>query len=185
VVTPYASPPAADDDAEPRSRWTVIGRGAVVAVIVGLTAMWIYAFFVDHGVPGRLENPVFPALADPVCQATQAEIDLLPRADQTPLAGERANVVDRGSDELDAMLDELRLLVPANRPETEAVTQWIEDWQIYVEDRRKYTVQLREDPMVRFAVTQSERDNRQVTRALDRFATINNMDACAIPDDLS
>lgn len=185
MVTPYASPPATDDDTEPRSRWTLIGRAAVVALTLSLVAMWIYAFFGDHGVPGRLENPVFPALAQPVCEATQAEIDQLPRADQTPIAGDRADVVDRGSDELDAMLEELRLVVPAGRPETEPVTQWIEDWQVYVNDRRDYTAQLRQDPMTRFAVTQSERDKRQVTSALDRFATINGMDACTIPDDLS
>ena len=39
--------------------------------------------------------------------------------------------------------------------------------------------------MTRFAVTQSERDKSQITGALDRFARINEMAACKIPDDLS
>jgi hypothetical protein len=185
VVTPYAAPPATDDDTEPRSRWTLVGRAAVVVLAVGLIAMWTYAFLGDHGVPGRLENPVFPARAEPVCAATQARIDALPRANQTPTAGERADVVDAASDELDAMLVELRGLVPVGAAETEPETQWIEDWQIYVHDRRDYTAQLRVDPMTRFAVTQSERDKRQVTSALDRFAEINGMPSCVVPDDLS
>jgi hypothetical protein len=185
VVTPYAAPPATDDDTEPRSRWTIVGRLAVAVLAVGLTAMWAFAFFGDHGVPGRLENPTFPALAEPVCAATQARIDEMPRANQTPTAGERADVVDRASDELDAMLDELRGLVPQNAAETEAEIQWIEDWQVYVQDRRDYTAQLRVDPMTRFAVTQSDRDKRQVTSALDRFAEINGMGSCVVPDDLS
>jgi hypothetical protein len=151
--------------------------------------MWVYAFFGDHGVPGRLEDPVFPALAEPVCRSTQIRIDELPRADQTPTAGARADVVDQGTAELQAMLDQLRTLVPARGATTDqeidSVTQWIEDWQVYVQDRRDYTAQLRVDPMTRFAVTQSERDNRQVTSALDRFAEINGMPACTIPDDLS
>lgn len=157
----------------------------MVVLILSLTGMWAYAFFGDHGVPGRLENPVFPALANPVCQATQERIDELPRADQTPDASDRAAVVDQASAELTTMLDELEDLVPAGQPETEPVTVWIEDWRIYVTDRYDYTAQLRQDPMTRFAVTQSDRDRRQVTSALDRFATINTMAACTIPDDLS
>ena len=73
----------------------------------------------------------------------------------------------------------------ANAAETDAELQWLEDWQVYVQDRRDYTAQLRVDPMTRFAVTQSDRDKRQVTSALDRFAEINGMGACVIPDDLS
>jgi hypothetical protein len=185
VATPYAAPPATDDDTEPRSRWTTVGRIAVVVLAVSLTAMWIYAFFGDHGVPGRLDNPVFPAQAEPVCAAAHAQIALLPLPNETPTASARADVVDRASDQLDAMLEQLRGLVPANAAETEAETQWIEDWQIYVHDRRDYTAQLRVDPMTRFAVTQSERDKRQVTSALDRFAEINGMPSCVVPDDLA
>lgn len=184
-MTPYAAPPATDDDTEPRSRWTVVGRVAVVVLAISLTAMWIFAFFGDHGVPGRLENPSFPAVAEPVCAAAHARIELLPLPNQTPTAGERADVVDQASDELDAMLVQLRALVPQGVAETEAETQWIEDWQVYVQDRRDYTAQLRVDPMTRFAVTQSDRDRRQVTSALDRFATINGMPSCVIPDDVS
>ena len=40
------------------------GRVGVVALTLGLVAMWIYDFFGDHGVPGRLENPVVPVLAE-------------------------------------------------------------------------------------------------------------------------
>jgi hypothetical protein len=188
-VTPYAAPPVTEDDNEPRSPWTLVGRVAVIVLALSLAAMWIFAFFGDHGVPGRLEDPVFPALAQPVCEATQDRIDQLPRADQTPTAAGRADVVDQATDDLDAMLVELRGLVPARTAATEhevdAVTQWIDDWQIYVQDRRDYTAQLRVDPMTRFAVTQSDRDKRQVTSALDRFAEINGMGACTIPDDLS
>lgn len=162
-----------------------MGRIAVVVLAVSLITMWIYAFFGDHGVPGRLDNPVFPAQAEPVCAAAQARIDALPRASQTTTAGARADVVDQASDELDAMLAELRGLVPVGAAETEAETQWIEDWQTYVQDRRDYTAQLRVDPMTRFAVTQSDRDRRQITSALDRFAEINGMPSCVIPDDLS
>ena len=185
MVTPYAAPPATDDDTEPRSRWTIVGRVAVAVLALSLTAMWIYAFFGDHGVPGRLDNPTVPALAEPVCKATQDRIHELPRANQTDTAGARADVVDQASAELDTMLNQLDGLVPPDKPETLAVTQWIEDWRVYVQDRRDYTAQLRVDPMTRFAVTQSDRDRRQVTSALDRFANVNYMSSCVIPDDLS
>lgn len=185
MATPYAAPPATDDDTEPRSRWTVVGRVSFIALVISLTALWIYAFFGDPGVPGRLENPTFPAAAEPVCAAAHAQIRLLPLPNQTPDPGDRADVVDRASDELDAMLAQLQAMVPQNVPETEPETRWIEDWQVYVNDRRAYTEKLRVDPMTRFAVTQSDRDRRQVTSALDRFATINDMPSCVVPDDVS
>ena len=48
----------------------------------------------------------------------------------------------------------------------------------------EYAAQLRIDPNARFAVTQSDRDKAQITKAIDLFATVNVMGSCVTPDDL-
>lgn len=175
---PYAPPKS-------RSPATVIGRVAAITVALGIAGMWIYALWGYSGVPGQMSDLTFSRTAQPICQATRESIDKLPKAHTTPDVNVRAAVVDQATDQLATMLDELQRQVPAAQPEHDMLQNWIGDWRIYLNDRREYTVQLRKDPMTRFAVTQSDRDKSQITGALDRFARINEMVACKIPDDLS
>lgn len=185
--TPRPSTPPDEPGLEEsrRSPWGLVGRVAIVVLVLGIIAMWGYAFFGEPYVPGRLGDTSFPTAAQPVCDATMVKIQALPRANETPNASDRAAVVDRGTTYLDEMIGDLRTRIPAAQPEGEAVRQWLDDWAIYVNDRREYTAALRVDPLTRFAVTQSPRDNTQITKAVDRFATINKMPACATPDDVS
>lgn len=175
---PYAPPKS-------RSPATVIGRVAAIAVALGIAGMWIYALWGYSGVPGKMDDLAFSRAAQPICQATRASIDKLPKAYTTPDVNVRAAVVDQGTDQLSAMIDELQRQVPTAQPEHDMLQNWISDWRTYLNDRREYTDQLRKDPMTRFAVTQSDRDKSQITGALDRFARINEMSACMIPDDLA
>ena len=187
-ATEVAAAKLADEPFAPpkqRSAATLIGRIAAASVALGLAAMWIYALWGYSGVPGKMDDLSFSHTAQPICQAARDSIDTLPKAHTTPDAQVRAGVVDQATDQLATMLDELERHVPANQPERDMVASWLGDWRTYLNDRREYTQQLRQDPMTRFAVTQSERDKSQITGALDRFARINEMAACKIPDDLS
>ena len=173
-----------------RTPLAIVGRVAIVVMVLGITLMWIYAFFGKHDVPGRLADQSFPKVAQPICQATLDKIEALPKANETRTPSARADVVDQSSDYLDAMLADLRSKAPAAEPEHGIVTQWLDDWATYVKDRRDYTAQLRVDPNVRFAVTQSDRDKTQITKGIDHFADVNGeapnfMTACRVPDDLS
>jgi hypothetical protein len=185
---PARRTPAPDESLRAyRSPWTIVGRVAVIGLVIGLVAMWVYAFWGSPDVPGRLSDTTFPTAAEPVCKATKDRIDALPKAFTTPDAAQRADVVDRATTDLEAMVTELRAkvaLVPTSA-ERDMVNPWLDDWARYNQDRREYTVALRADPNTRFIVTQSERDKTQITGALDRFAKINNMASCIIPDDLA
>jgi hypothetical protein len=167
-----------------RTPLAILGRAAIVVMVLGIVLMWIYAFFGTHEVPGRLADKTFPTAAQPICQATLDKIEALPKANETPTPAQRADVVDQGTGYLDQMLADLRGKVPAAEPEHGIVTQWLDDWGTYVQDRRDYTAQLRVDATVRFAVTQSDRDKTQITKGIDHFADVNFMAACAVPDDL-
>ena len=63
------------------------------------------------------------------------------------------------------------------------LTEWLGDWQIYLDNRQDYVDRLREDGDARIFV--AEKDGRQITVAVDRFAEINDMPSCRTPKDVS
>jgi hypothetical protein len=168
-----------------RSPLRLLGRIAVVVLVLGLVLMWIYALWFPQDVPGRLADPAFAKAAQPICQATMDRIAALPKSIETPDAVARAGVVDRGTAEIERMITDLRAVVPATGPERDIATQWLDDYATYASDRREYTAALRVDPTTRFAVTQSDRDKKQITYAIDHFAQVNPMPACVTPGDVA
>ncbi|MCX7621411.1 MAG: hypothetical protein N2037_11280 [Acidimicrobiales bacterium] len=159
-------------------------RTALVGFILTMAALWAYAFFWPQDVPGRLDDPAFPVAAQPVCQRYRAQLDALPRSISVRTPSERADLVDQGTDILSAMHAELLKLVPTTEPTHRMVSEWLADWAIYLEDRREYADRLRQDVNARFYVTKSDRDNKQITQAVDRFAAVNAMPSCGIPNDV-
>jgi len=163
----------------------------VLAAIVGVTmvAMWAWVFAYHLGgswrdsQPGQLDDTVFATTAEPRCAAAMAELAALPQAWETPTPTERADAVDMSVVVLERMVGDLATM-PAGSDET-AVGEWLADWQNYIDDRADYAARLRDDPEARFYVTQSDRDNRQITLAIDRLAETNAMPSCATPGDLS
>lgn len=174
-----APTPAAD-----RSVASLLSRIAIALFIVTMAAMWGYALLWPHEVPGRLDDTSFPMDAEPVCHRYRVQLDGLPRSISVRTPEERGDLVDQGTSILAAMVDELRGLIPTADPPRSMVTEWLADWEIYLEDRRDYAQRLRGDANARFYVTQSDRDDKQITQAVDRFAAVNAMPSCGIPDDV-
>ena len=110
----------------------------------------------------------------------------LPAALTATDAAARADVIDASEVLLADMLAELSALEPPAGAEDRArVDEWLDDWSRYLADRGEYADRLREDPDARFTVTQSERDERQITEAVDRFAAVNGMPSCETPADIA
>ena len=61
--------------------------------------------------------------------------------------------------------------------------EWIGDWQTYLDNRIDYVARLRADKDARIYI--AEKDGRQITVAVDRFAEVNDMPACRTPQDVS
>lgn len=165
--------------------------GTVVAgfVAVSMIGMWVYVFVFHLGgswrdqQPGQLDDPTFALLAEPVCAATSADLAQLPQAWETTTPATRADAIDESVVILNDMVVELSTLDVGT--EQQAVAEWVADWQAYVNDRADYGRRLRNDVEARFYVTQSDRDNRQITLAIDKFAETNAMPSCETPADLS
>ena len=188
---PATAPPPTDErpPAAPRRR---IGRYLALGVAVAMLGMWayIFAYHLSGGwkqdTPGRLQDRGWGESAEPVCASTMAQLAALPAAPTAPDAAARADVIDRSDVLLGQMLGELAALpAPTGDGDATAVDEWLTDWSAYLQDRADYADRLRDDPDARFYVTQSERDERQITEAVDRFAAVNGMPSCQTPSDIA
>jgi hypothetical protein len=173
-------------DAEGDERPRRVTPYRVVAVLILLFVFGIWAYALTRPVqppPDRLDDQSFASEAQEVCVTTVAALDALPQAFQTSTADERASVVSQSNAELEAMLAALRSLVPAAERDQRMLTEWLGDWEIYLGNRQDYVDRLREDGDARIFV--AEKDGRQITVAVDRFAEINDMPSCRTPKDVS
>lgn len=158
---------------------------AAAAFAVATFGAWIWAIFIyDPGLlVDELADPSFPQAAEPICTATMAELDRLPRAESTDDPVERADVIDRADALLATMVDRLRPLAPESPPEAvEAVDEWLGDWDDHIGDRTRYADALRGNPDARF--TESVKGSKQLSRAIDGFAQVNRMPSCETPGDV-
>lgn len=176
-----APTPSTGDDQARRS-----GVGRILAVVAGL-AMVVFWIWILSGAPRR-HNPDYladrgwAARAESTCRATAAELAELPRAEQTPRAGRRADVVDRASGHLEAMVERLGRPLPEGGDDARLARAWLADWRTYLANRRDYTRRLRDDPRAQFLVAEKFRD--PIDTVISTFAEVNDMATCAPPGDV-
>ena len=158
--------------------------GLVAALAVFWGWIWVYQLTNqgERDMPDRLDDLSWTPTADAVCEATAARIAALPPAFTSSTAAERADVIDAATDEYDRMLVELDAVAPASGSARVLVDSWLDDYRVFLADRRAYADELRRDPSARFLVT--ERYGSHVTAPIDRFARVNEMEACMSPLDV-
>ena len=157
----------------------------VAIFTIGSFAMWIYILFIyDPGLLiDELPDKTFPTQAEEICAAAVSQVELLPRAETAADNVERAEVVAEANTYLAAMLAELRPLAPTEDPvSAEAVNEWLDDWEIHLQDRTEYAERLSNDPTARF--TESPKAEKQISRAIDSYAEVNSMVSCSTPGDV-
>jgi hypothetical protein len=182
MVAPTSEPAPSEHPA--RTRAQTIARVTVIAIILGSALLWIYVLTRSPGRPfGELDDPTVAAAAEPICARSATEIAQLPQAFEVKTADERADSIDQATAILDGMLGELEPLTPApGTRDGDMFSEWLDDWRTYLGNRADYADRLREDPNARFYV--AEKDARQITEPIDRFAKINLMASCATPREV-
>lgn len=159
-------------------------RVAAVLVLAGVVALWTFALTRQpEPPPDQLDDPRFAVDAEQLCEATRSRLDQLPIAYQTPDPVDRADVVDQTNAELEAMLAGLRNDVPSASRDQRMLDEWLTDWGAYLDNRSDYAERLRSEGDTRIYV--AEKDGRQITVAVDRFAEVNDMPSCRTPKDIS
>lgn len=165
-----------------------VGRIAVLAVIAVGATFWIWAlFFASKEAVNKIDDRAWAERAQAVCERTEAaRLDLADYSeldiDDPDQLARRAALVERATDGLEAMIDEIDAVPPADDKGRSIVPDWIADYRTYLTDRREYAAALRSGENVDFFET--ETDGIPVSERLETFAGDNEMPACAPPRDL-
>ncbi len=192
---------AEDAGATPvRRRLRLVGRWLAGLFVVGSFVFWAWAFspWARTENPARLDDRQFAQWADQRCAQAQAAISALPTARQAGSREERAEQVDRGTDEVESLVDDLRTRAQASLsvstdgegpPDAALVGDWLADWDVYVSDRRSHSDRLRTadedtpDRELRFLLVDMT-EGSTYTERMDGFSRLNNMDNCQVPGDV-
>ena len=197
-----AAPGGASGDvgAGPRRWWRLVGRWLAGLFVVGSFVFWAWAFspWARTENPARLDDRDFAQWADQRCAQAQTAIAALPTARQAASRAERADQVDRGTDEVEMLVVDLRLRAEASLaesteadgpPDASLVRDWLADWDVYVSDRRGHATRLRTagddtpDRELRFLLVDMT-EGSTYTERMDGFSRLNNMDNCQVPGDV-
>jgi hypothetical protein len=167
----------------------MIGRSVIGTCIVGLLAMWIYAFgFASKESVNKIDDQAWADRAEGICN--QAETQRLALADlrQISDAGvnaltDRAEIIDKATDTLERAINVISEIEPTDAKGKAIVPLWISDYRKLIVDRRDYANQLRNGENVPFSETMIE--GLPISEKISTFAADNRMNSCKVPMDLS
>lgn len=186
--TSTLEPPAASPDPDAtlrRRRISMVAAGLTFAALAAFWA-WILVYQLqnrgEEDMPDRMDDLAWTAEADRICAATTARVAELPSAHTSPSADARADVIEEATAEYEGMLQQLEAIAPTSGRDAEITAAWIADYRIFLQDRLRFADSLRTDPTARFLVT--EKYGSHITKPIDRFARVNEMEACMSPGDV-
>ena len=151
--------------------------------------MWVYAFgFASKEAMNKIGDIEWTQRAELRCK--QAELERIELADYRLITelgtgglSERANLVDRATNTLVEMLADLSADIPSDEKGRALIPLWITDYNIYVNDRLRYSAQLRTQSNAPFA--ESTYEGLPLSERIATFAGDNRMPSCSPPIDLS
>ena len=111
-------------------------------------------------------------------------MDSLRPAAEAPTPADRADDVDRATDLVALMVDDLRGIPGGTDDDRWLTSRWFEDWGVYLVDRRNHADRLRSDGDVRPLLTAMPDGVGSVLRRMNGFARVNDMESCLDPGDL-
>jgi hypothetical protein len=176
------------ETAEQKSRPWV--RAILIFVCLLIGAMWVYAFgFASKTGVYYVTEKSWRTSAEQICvDATQRRLAL---ADTTqgyiakPTHAQmiqRADIVDRATDTLDKMIDDLDALPLVSSDNRERVTVFVKYYREITSDRRAYTARLRAFDLQPYRETMVH--GSPVTNTVIDFTTGNDVPHCMPPGEL-
>ncbi len=168
-------------------RITVPGLLIAVAVIVFIV-FWVWAlFFASKEAINKIEDVAWTARAENICAEATTRREALAdfrRIDPTDAAmlAERGDLIDRTTDILEEMLNQV-MSAPLNGDKAKAIVpQWSEEYRVYIANRRVHAAEVRQGSNSVFR--EAEAGGIPISQRLTVFANDNKMNSCAPPRDL-
>lgn len=171
-----------------RTQLQRLGRLSIVLACIFIGAMWVYAFFfASRESINKIYDDEWTARSQARCeQSAQERTDLadLTRIDEDDPQSlvMRADLVDRATDSIEQMVNDIEMDKPSTEKGVALVPKWIADYRTYIEDRRDYANELRTGELTTFSETLV--DDVPVSERIGKFARENEMRACQPPFDL-
>lgn len=166
-------------------------RLLVVVICFTLVVMWVYAlFFASKDAAYRVSDAEWRSAAEEICSGYRQQrlaladtsdgfiIDPTPEQMLT-----RADIVDEATLLLEAALDEVVALPLTSDRDRSLVADYERYYRLVIADRRVYSARLRELDLRPYGETLV--DNGPVSNVLIDFSTVNQMQSCAPPTDLT
>ena len=170
---------------------STITRVALTTVVLVFAAFWIWAlFFASKEAVNKIDDRGWAARAESICTtANEARLELsdyrsIVGDDVEELIRERADIIDRATDIIEDMLDDVVAVTPTDEKGQAIVPLWEEEYREYLGARRDFADDLRRTgenlPFYEPGV-----DGLPISERLETFAGDNEMSACAPPRDLT
>lgn len=165
-----------------------LGRLSILIACIFIGAMWVYAFvFASRESINKIYDDEWSARSQTRCEQSATERTAL--TDMTRIDEDdpqslaiRADLVDRATDSIEEMVNDIEADKPSTEKGLALVPKWINDYRTYIEDRRDYANELRTGALPTFSETLV--DEVPVSERLGKFARENEMRACQPPFDL-
>lgn len=170
-----------DEDHRP-NKWA-LGAGIGFFVLMGIFWVLIFSGYFTERNPDELYDRDWVAAAGEICEPAAETIKNLPNASTAKTPADRSELLNRGTAALEPMVGRLEALpTPTEEPDQIVVSGFLEDWRIYLQDRRDFALALLDDPAAQPLM--SEVHGGWVSDAIDIMANINGIPDCATPDDM-
>ena len=173
-----------------RTKGAYAVRVLLTIVVLLLVAMWVYAFgFATKQGLYVLDDTAWTQRANTICEDYEARRIALVDMEAGYIAEptneqmiERADVVDRATDLLEAELAEVFAELPTSERDQRLALEYKGFFETLIGDRRAYTERLRRFELGPYLETKV--DGGPVTNILLDFTSANEMKRCAPPGEL-
>lgn len=164
-------------------------RILLLVVSLGIAAFWIWAlFFPPKGAVARLDDVAWTERAEQICREANLARNELTDTRRIEDVGEgalseRAELIDRATDIVATMIDEVMAIAPTGPDDVALAERWAEYYRTWLDDRREYTDVLRAGDNPPFPETTIE--GSPISEYINDFTVANRMKACSSPADLA
>ena len=164
-------------------------RGLLTVVIASIIAMWIYGlFFASKQAVNKFDDRLWAEKAQARCLiAEQQRVELADYRIVDDLGADaisdRAMIVDKATDTIESFVNEFRASLPTDAKGIAIVGLWLDDYEIYIADRRSFADDLRNGINLQFSETAIK--GLPISEKIATFAADNEMSYCKPPLDLS
>ncbi len=166
----------------------MVVRSLVIVAVAVFATFWIWAlFFASKEAVNRIDDRAWGERAEVICTNATAEREALADyrrldADDPDMLRERADLIDRSTDVVEGMLDEVTAVTPTDEKGASLVPQWESEYRDYIQSRRTYADVVRNGANDPFR--EPDGGGIPITDRLSVFATDNGMPTCSPPNDL-